>query len=505
MRIFHSYQYIQNSKNLFIDHENNIIKNNEGKFILGLLGIPKIKDIRIVIEKILVMKRLSKKATYKNHTKHNIKIFMDFTKKNLELFLYKSTNNEKNMFFTILRQNYISYTLNSNINDIMCIKQYSNNLVKKTFEINKNLEISLNNLNFNLLQKSIINKQSCKEIIMFSGGCIVFNINDSIATLLNLGMLNLKTHRSVFILNNSSYCNLLKLKINKYIESDPYFRNIKLFNQQNYIEAIKYLSNYKTSNIFIFDENILKKIEEDLDSYYIKNIWWISNNFKIIDLISLVKLNKDIDNTYFLNLNNLHQLSKLITPLSNQIKSKIKTQVIEVNEALKNLINYSRDTKIKEQNLTQNMSICSICMETPNNVIKFGCGHNICCECFSEFYTNTNSSSNINCVQCTQSIINTETEIFLLKKSCFKNDNIIAKFMNKIYKFISKNQNTKIGLISSDKITSFLKEVIHFMDSSRDVTIYKEYSNLYLLKNYCFITDYSDISCLENSNILILK
>ena len=217
MRIFHSYQYIQNSKNLFIDHKNNIIKNSEGKFILGLLGIPKIINLKIIIEKSLVMKRLSKKATYKNHTKHNIKIFMEFTKKNLELFINKSTDIEKNMFFTMLRQNYISYTLNSNINDIMCIKQYSNNLVEKTFEINKNLELSLNNLNFNLLKKSIINKQSCKEIIIFSGGCILFNINDLIANLLNLNILNLKTHKSVFILNNSSYCNLLKLKINKYI------------------------------------------------------------------------------------------------------------------------------------------------------------------------------------------------------------------------------------------------------------------------------------------------
>ena len=109
---------------------------------------------------------------------------MEFSKPNLESFLNSSPDIEKNIFFTLLKQNYISYNLASNINDIMCIKQYSNNSVKKIIEINKNLELSLNNLNFNLLNKSLINKQSCKEIIMFNGGCILFNINDNIGNLL---------------------------------------------------------------------------------------------------------------------------------------------------------------------------------------------------------------------------------------------------------------------------------------------------------------------------------
>ena len=69
------------------------------------------------------------------------------------------------------------------------------------------------------------------------------------------------------------------------------------------------------------------------------------------------------------NLNNLHQLSKLITPISNQINSKIRPEVIEVNEALKNLINYSRDTKIKEQNLKQITTLYTQTQKTILNII----------------------------------------------------------------------------------------------------------------------------------------
>ena len=129
MKIFHSYQYIQNSKNLIIDYENNIIKSGEGKFILGLLGIPKIKDLKIILEKNLVMKRLSKKATYKN-TKHNIKVFMEFL--SLIWRVFKLILILKRIFFLLCRAKIIfRIILNSNINDIMCIKQYSNNSVKK--------------------------------------------------------------------------------------------------------------------------------------------------------------------------------------------------------------------------------------------------------------------------------------------------------------------------------------------------------------------------------------
>lgn len=508
MKIFHSYQYICNSKNLIIDNENNIIKTGEGKFILGLLEIPKIKDLKIILEKSLVMKRLSKKATYKNHTKHNIKIFIEFSKANLEIFLNKSNDIEKNIFFNLLKKNYISYSLNSNINDIMCIKQYSNNSVSKTIEINKNLELSLNNLNFNLLKKSIIRNQSCKEIIMFNGGCVLFNINDNIANLLKYHIFKFKFRKSVFIYNNSSYCNIIKIKINKYANSFCGYNNINQFNQDNYFEAINYISTNLIENIIIFDENTLKKVKYDVNSHDIKNLWWISSSFKIIDLISLIQINNNIDNKYFLNINNLHQLSKIITPISNQIKRINKPQTLELNLVLKTLIETSQKIVFKETDLQKNLeNVCPICRDSPEKFIKFGCGHIICSECFTEFYNIEKADEfNIECVECTQPIKNKSTEIYFLKKDCCKFDNdIVSKFIHNISKFINKYLTTNIGLIGSDKLSHFLKDLILFMYPSRQVNIYNEYSNLFSLKNYCFITDFNDVSCLANSKILILK
>ena len=343
---------------------------------------------------------------------------------------------------------------------------------------------------------------------MFNGGCILFNINDNIGNLLNFNILNLQLSKSVFIFNSSSYSNLLKMKIQKYTCSYTELKNIKLFSEDNYNQAIKYILTNNIENIIIFDKNILKKIKYDINLNKIKNIWWISYNFKIIDLISLIQTTNDIDNKYFLNINNLHQLSRIITPISNQIKRINRPHIIELNKVLKNLITISKNIVFKEPDLQHGLdNECPICRECTTNFIKFGCGHIVCSECFTQF-TNIDKTaqSKIACVQCTQSVKNKNIEICLFKSdNLIFNEDIFSKFISIVYKFINKHSTKKIGIINTDKLSYFLKNLINFMYPNREIYIYNEYSKLFSLKNYCFITDYTDVSCLANSKILILK
>ena len=51
MRLFHSYQYIPNSKEICFDKEKKQLKNSDGNFLLGLLQIPDFQKYELIVEK----------------------------------------------------------------------------------------------------------------------------------------------------------------------------------------------------------------------------------------------------------------------------------------------------------------------------------------------------------------------------------------------------------------------------------------------------------------------
>ena len=73
IKLFHSYLFISNSKNIY--EKNNKIYDEKNEFICGLLNIPKNKYFsKIILEKNLIKNKQSKKTnTY--FEKNNIKIF----------------------------------------------------------------------------------------------------------------------------------------------------------------------------------------------------------------------------------------------------------------------------------------------------------------------------------------------------------------------------------------------------------------------------------------------
>ena len=114
IKLFHSYQYINNTKSIKFNQTKNIIESNDGKFILGLIGIPNISNITIDLEKSLVSKRLSKRSLYRNHTRHNIKVFINIEKNKINYFLKNTDEFNKNLLYN-LQKNYVQYSLNDSI------------------------------------------------------------------------------------------------------------------------------------------------------------------------------------------------------------------------------------------------------------------------------------------------------------------------------------------------------------------------------------------------------
>ena len=62
IRLFHSYQYIPNSKDIYFDKRLKQLKNGDGEFLIGILQLPDIPNYEINVEKYLVSKRQSKKG-----------------------------------------------------------------------------------------------------------------------------------------------------------------------------------------------------------------------------------------------------------------------------------------------------------------------------------------------------------------------------------------------------------------------------------------------------------
>ena len=123
--LFHSYQYLSQSKDITFNRELKQFFTKDNKFLLGLLQIPNIPNYQIVVEKYSPCKRQSKKVCYRNHNRHNTKVYIKFKKNDFEIYCSKiffektelSSDKRNTQFKYLLRLinlNYLKYNENDN-------------------------------------------------------------------------------------------------------------------------------------------------------------------------------------------------------------------------------------------------------------------------------------------------------------------------------------------------------------------------------------------------------
>ena len=161
INLFHSYLYIENTKNIYL--KNNKIYDSNDNFICGLLNLPsETKGIKIIIEKQLTKKKQSLKNIETFFEKNNIKIYVEYDFDYINYF-----KNDK-IFYKLLKENYYKF-LNEYllIKDLICFNNnYNKQIVKSmNIEINDSNLVNIYNNNFCLKTNKLsdykyVNKRS---------------------------------------------------------------------------------------------------------------------------------------------------------------------------------------------------------------------------------------------------------------------------------------------------------------------------------------------------------
>ena len=546
IRLFHSYQYIANSKDIVYDKTTKQFKNCVGNFILGLLQIPEIPNYDIVLEKYLISKRQSKKVQYRNHTKHNMRIFLVFSEEDIEKFIIKIIEpsiddyfklQQLNYLFNILRKNYHQTTLEHNIFDLICVNNMKtknlNCLDIKNLELVNNNYIKIGNISFDLINKTYqinipkntlsdleilsstppfeksINKKYDNLNIDFTGGIIYTNYNHS------------SKNKLLSLFENVNYLTLLfedRIEFNiwiHYIKNDDKFNHYSLLTYQYFDNSFcKYIiqlnknknkventnnnesillcfsNNYNYNNYKKFSYKHIEKIVEK----EIYTLWIITNSnnfFKISNLVNLIdifsKSNISLNKEIFYNSYNIYQLTKLIYSFTNISTLSSKDNAIkEINIKKKNL-NIIRNFNIflKNTTLPENTS-CSLCFQSNLTFIKTNCNHIYCLRCYREFINiKIINNEDLNCCLCNNSLKDKELIIYndTENLNIFKNlENIILK--NNFEYFILFYEIRNKEKIINNSLENILKYFLYKYKYNSKVKVINQIDKLIKLENY---------------------
>ena len=114
-----------------------------------------------MLKNILYQSDNLKKVNYRNHTKHNMRLFITCLESDIKEFLtnledsnnllYKNT--QFKYLFNLLKKNYVQFSLDSSIFDIMCVNRCKSNpffRIRKEIKLNLNKTIFLTDLEFNI-------------------------------------------------------------------------------------------------------------------------------------------------------------------------------------------------------------------------------------------------------------------------------------------------------------------------------------------------------------------
>ena len=322
IKLFHSYQFIPNSTKLKFNKVKHILENDKGEFVLGLIGIPKIPELNLVIEKSLVSKRLSKKSSYKNHTKHNMKLFIVIDKPHLITFLSsKLSNRDKHSLLDIFKRNYVQYDLDYNLFDIICVKQFKNNTPSKIITRSTNLNITMGEVMINTFDRKItpLDNRVIKHkiTILLKGGILLSDMSNTS----RYNLLTLDFIEKGFIKNINS----TKLLI---LENELELASWTTCLKKQKLHCIRLTStnnkNLAPNTIYLINRDELSNKLLDLDLF--DHIFVISNNsdFKIVN-----SNNSYI--WYIINSPNNLTLRKMIAILNNNVKDKLDDRTICIN------------------------------------------------------------------------------------------------------------------------------------------------------------------------------
>ena len=547
LRLFHSYQYISNTKDINYDYDNKIVISKQGEFKLGLLQIPDIPNYKIIIEKYLVSKRQSKKVYYRNHTKHNMKIFINCSVQDLNLFVSKLLDKNSNdnyykiqhkYLFNLLQRNYEQYSLSQNIFDIICVKPYDFSPCKKVQKINikDDNSVKIGNNLFDLINKKISLLSSNKEkecltllpkkkmSIQINGGVffldtILNSKRDFIENKLNL----VKSNASFLFHFEDEIEFLIWKKILKFYFTD---KNISYGKETstNGFYICKRHSNLVDNIIFIpmqtnlpinittFKE-ILSFFKTNL-SIRFKNVWFVFFNYKVftlnnlISLLNLYNINK-IPNQIFQSIDNIYELSKIVIPttkFNNDIFNKnVKYESIFIEKKLYNILKLQNQIEFDYETKFTNESCC-ICLNTNVSLVKTNCKHFYCTTCYQNHVDiKLGINDNISCALCRTDLNKTNLTFLhdFENKNHFDNICKTIKTFNKKKEFIyfgsSKNAIYSVfnfyvkkiigkSLKKTCEIQSFIQ---NYLDKTSEIVIFtEEHENQYttydLLKKYNF-------------------
>lgn len=538
IKLFHSYQYIKNTNSIKFNYKTKTLENEQGEFLLGLIGIPDIPDTNLTIEKLLVSKRLSKRSYYKNHTHYNLKIYVNINKNNIKPYLEYSSEYNKHILYNLLRKNYIQYSLNDSIFDSICVKENQNNISSKLLNLNLDQNIKIGKCSINLFNNSytISNNQSKEKgkNIRFNGGVIISdNTNKNREKLLNMDCLDIKgTSKILVVLRNNVELELWKNSLNKkkvkfnYITSKNTSLNLNNTNTDKIYIILKdelFITD-NLINLNVFTSVILLGFDSlDYFKSHKGSLWVINNDSSINNIIKLVSLHNSIDTNIFYNIDNLYQLSKLITLINNQSKKKKKNIVTSLSDNFKNVMILTKNCEAK---INDSCLECVICLQKNKNIIKTECSHNYCFDCFNDTINQVKHESlcklatpinhcpiinnyqfinNMRCGVCREPLKNQKLTILFDKMKSTPFIKTFSKIINSNTDFIILSNNVRFLNFFTTIIRMLLKNNASISCVSDNNFILKE--NSLIIVDYIFnkkmeelIYHYSDIN-----NCIIIK
>lgn len=490
LRLFHSYQYISNSKEIFFDKEAKQLKTSNGSFLLGLLQIPDIPNYELIVEKYLVSKRQSKKVNYRNHTKHNMRIFVKTSENDIDNYLSKyvkklsktEKQTQLNYLFNLLKRNYLQFSLDQNIFDIICLNldKKSNPFCGKasrkvSINLNKNITIGDNELDIinkkykpKPLETICLNKEFDVD-----GGILFIKLNNEnrnkLVNLLNNTLSNsiCLVFEDEFEFNIWKYFIKNKFKNHVFLESFINKFGTKIFSIKlgnlNQIEHLIYIPKETNNEIEIIEKNIsVTKVKLKI---VVNNLWLIVGNKTNLTLnfikkfieIPHFKINK-LD--FFPSSDNIYGISKIIHCLSKSLgDNSIVLKEILLDRKLHNLL------KVNKLNLsllnTQNSeNQCNICLGNNLTFMKTSCGHKFCLNCYiNHINIKIKEGNELGCCLCRQILHGKEMYLYkdIENLNYFKNiDNEISN--KEIKDIIYFNEKTALEYTNIESIIKYYTE-----------------------------------------------
>lgn len=521
IRLFHSCQYLPNTQKIKYNSKQHYLESNDGLFLLGIIGIPKINNIKLVINKMLISKRLSIRSKYKNHTKFNIKLFIEFHTYDLEKYITSThLSHDFKFFYKILNRNFVYYSNNTYISQILSVVKYRNKQINKHFPIYHNNIVTLGNLSFDLSRCIYLDNNNILDVtsttIDFNGGVLITNFTSislkySIHQCLELPIITQK--KTIFLVFQYSDIDLLSyyFKTNKLnfniIPNTRGYNNtfdqhktpcIDILYINTYLETPfenidTYIRLYERVILFRkFPDNIVNILNT-----FTGIIWCILENITLFQLLTLLQINHILDNSILYNRNNIHQLSKLITTTYGKHITIKNTHKIYIDNAFAKLINNfglctfidsthnlhnniknTLNTEITSSSTTQNHdlniihdgkpSVCGLCLKNKLNYVLTDCNHIYCYECFLDFIKHSNIkihnniSHHIHCAFCRKKLNNTKLTIIThTHTQPILPYNSIESIVSKFNKIIICGNNNKLKM--------FIKSCINHYHSHKKI------------------------------------